>query len=161
MSPVPSVAFTTFTQLPSNETLIDKVRELFRTLVEWVSQVSTRVQEYVKEHPDEVKIWGVRLAIATIFLWLFWSPIMHVLRGLFEFVRTILDFILTPVKWVLRGIWYVIKSLVKGILGILGFETGGVRSDSLASRVQSAHYGAYTGGTFSRLQSSGATNVEF
>lgn len=107
--------------LASNETVIDQVRELFRSefmsgtihehrvdhpieaLVEWASQVSTTVQEYVKEHPDEVKLWGIRLVIATFFLWLFWSPIKHVLRGLFEFVRTVLDFILTPVKWVLRG----------------------------------------------------------
>ncbi|KAF9485577.1 hypothetical protein BDN70DRAFT_871245 [Pholiota conissans] len=60
---------------------------------------------------------------------------------------------------VLYFVFYVVpRSIILGILTCLGFERGGVRSDSIASRYQSQYYGGYTPGNgfFSRSQSYGA-----
>ncbi|KAH6880902.1 hypothetical protein BKA70DRAFT_1343169 [Coprinopsis sp. MPI-PUGE-AT-0042] len=46
-----------------------------------------------------------------------------------------------------------------GALGAVGFTAGGVAAGSLAAAVQSAVWGATTGGVFSALQAAGATMV--
>ncbi|KAF8184468.1 hypothetical protein BJ912DRAFT_974940 [Pholiota molesta] len=58
--------------------------------------------------------------------------------------------------------WVMPRSVVLGILTCLGFERGGVRGDSIASRYQSHHYGGYTPGNtiFSRSQSYGTINQD-